>query len=474
MSRLFDRNYTYFSTVRGMCRQCKKIIPARIVFKDNKVWQQRLCHTCGTDDSALIAGDVNWYLERISEPRHDHSPLISSGNEKSSRKGCPHDCGPCSWHATPCQLPVISVTNACNLRCPICFTYNRSDKIYNISLEEMRHRVDNVIEQSGECDLFNITGGEPTLHPDIFDIIRICKRPEIGRVTLNSNGITLAKDQSFCDRLAELGVYVILSFNTFSSESSIRIHGTDLVETKLKAIDNLKKAGVRMTLLNVLIQDENEDQLPKLIDLIRNNDHILSLTIQTMTYTGQGGGNFQRSRHIPVDVATQLLCNGIEGEIKPGDFISRPSAHPLCYSLCYLFKLDTLFLPFSNVLSTAEQHDMLKDSYLLRVKDDQDFFTDIVNRLYAQNRTDILPVFKQFVKEIFPAGKPLSLSERREKTESAVRIICIHSHMDEDTFDCSRTVLCPDQVPCEDGKLIPACTYNLFYRQQDENFYVST
>ena len=47
---------------------------------------------------------------------------------KPPRLGCPHDCGPCTWHASPCQLPVLSITNACNLRCPICFTYNRDDR----------------------------------------------------------------------------------------------------------------------------------------------------------------------------------------------------------------------------------------------------------------------------------------------------------------------------------------------------------
>ncbi len=44
--------------------------------------------------------------------------------------------------------------------------------------------------------------------------------------------------------------------------------------------------------------------------------------------------------------------------------------------------------------------------------------------------------------------------------------------MDEDTFDCSRAMMCPDLVPAEPGRLIPACTYNLFYRMKDERFYV--
>ena len=75
------------------------------------------------------------------------------------------------------------------------------------------------------------------------------------------------------------------------------------------------------------------------------------------------------------------------------------------------------------------------------------------------------------VERLFPAGRPLDDFQRQQIAESAVRTIYIHSHMDEDTFDCSRAMLCPDLVPAEPGRLIPACTYNLFYRRQDLRFF---
>ena len=78
---------------------------------------------------------------------------------------------------------------------------------------------------------------------------------------MNSNGIRLAEDPELCRRLAELGVYVILSFNTFDPEISRRMHGCDLVATKLRAIENLQRAGVRMTLLTVLARGLNEGDL---------------------------------------------------------------------------------------------------------------------------------------------------------------------------------------------------------------------
>ena len=96
-------------------------------------------------------------------------------------KGCPWDCGPCGLHANACHLPVFSITNVCNMNCPICFTYNRPEVPYFMSREELRQLVDRVVERAGPLDLINITGGEPTLHPQILDMVDECRRPEIGR-----------------------------------------------------------------------------------------------------------------------------------------------------------------------------------------------------------------------------------------------------------------------------------------------------
>ena len=57
------------------------------------------------------------------------------------------DCGPCASHANACHLPVFSITNACNMDCPICFTYNRPDRKYFLSRENLRLLLDKLIER---------------------------------------------------------------------------------------------------------------------------------------------------------------------------------------------------------------------------------------------------------------------------------------------------------------------------------------
>jgi 7,8-dihydro-6-hydroxymethylpterin dimethyltransferase len=472
MSRLEPRDETYFTTVRGMCRRCRQVVPARVFFRGGSVWQQALCPTC-TNPPAMIASDQTWYLRNVLRPMPDRAPLPGS---HPPRLGCPHDCGPCAWHASPCQLPVVSITNACNLDCPICFTYNRPDRLYHMGVEEMQRTVDWIVESSGGVDLINITGGEPTLHPRLLDLLACCRRPQIGRVTMNSNGLRLAEDRDLCRRLAELGVYVILSLNTFDPAASVLLHGQDVVAAKLRALDNLTAAGVPVTLLNVMVRDVNEDAVAGLLDLLRTRENVLSLTVQTMTYTGQGGGQFPRGRHIPADEGARIVAEHSGGQIEAGDFVTRPAAHPLCYQVCYLLRSAQGLLPLTRLAGPEKVRGLLGDSYLARLDDadGQAFFTDAINELYAAGNEEHTRTLRELVARLYPPGPAPAPGafQRHRLAEAAVRTVYVHAHMDEDTFDCSRAMMCPDLVPAEPGRLIPACTYNLFYRMQDDRFHV--
>ena len=129
-----SRPYTYLGTVQGMCRECRALVPARVLEEDGAVYQERLCPRCGSA-RARMADDVEWYLARAATTVRC-KPACCRARRCTS--GCPQDCGPCAVHANACHLPVFSVTNACNMDCPICFTYNRADQKYFMSRAELR------------------------------------------------------------------------------------------------------------------------------------------------------------------------------------------------------------------------------------------------------------------------------------------------------------------------------------------------
>jgi uncharacterized radical SAM superfamily Fe-S cluster-containing enzyme len=139
-----------------------------------------------------------------------------------------------------------------------------------------------------------------------------------------------------------------------------------------------------------------------------------------------------------------------------------------------MVKTGETFLPFRRFAPAEKIASLLSDSYLIHLREDDRFFREVIDDLYACGDTENLAVFRRLVEDLYPSDQALGEFKRQRLAESAIRTVYVHAHMDEDTFDCSRAMRCTDLVPAEPGRLIPACTYNLFYRQQDERFYVDT
>ncbi|MFC1745616.1 radical SAM protein [Candidatus Riflebacteria bacterium] len=465
-----DRDYIYVKTVTGCCRECSKRVPARIKIVDGSVFQERLCPDCGNNE-VMIAENADWYMSVMKRPinsRRPEEPITTVKN------GCALDCGICPNHVSACNLPVFSITNACNLQCPICFTYNRKDKLYNMSRAEIAKILDFLIEREGEMDLINITGGEPTLHPNLLQLLDEANRPQIGRITLNSNGIKLAKNETLCRELAARGIYVVLSFDTFKKDTSLKIHGRDMVDIKLQALENLERFGIGTTLLFVMAKGVNDNEVGDVIELATKRKFIRSVTIQNMTFTGYGGKNFEPRLSMTMDGAMQEIEKRLSGAIKFSDFHPLPSAHPLCYSIGYFFNIDGKLLPFRRLFSEEKMLQILGQRYFLRPGAEfEDFLTEAMADIWAEGDEDnLLPTLKKITKALYPVGKNLGVFERQKIAEEHLLTLYIHPHMDEDNFDNSRVMSCPDLVPSPEGTLIPACAYNVFYRMHDSRFWV--
>jgi hypothetical protein len=164
-----------------------------------------------------------------------------------------------------------------------------------------------------------------------------------------------------------------------------------------------------------------------------------------------------------------MVCEHAGGMLEFSDFLPRPSAHPLCYLTCYMIKSGGTFLPFARFAAPEKISEFMADSYLIRLEGEEAFFRDVINDLYARGERDHLKLFRRLIDTLYPPHTFMDVFERQRLAESSVRTVYIHAHMDEDTFDCSRAMLCPDLVPAAPEKLIPACTYNLL---KDDRFYV--
>src|SRR5215510_6698986 len=182
----------FHSFSRGLCPQCNKPVDGVRMIRDGKVYLRKQCPTHGQSE-ALISGDADWFLRSLTYVKEGSRPHSFS---TAVEKGCPDDCGLCPDHEQHSCLPIIEITNHCNLECPICIVQNRNN--YHMSLEEFRATIEGLIEKEGLLDTVNLSGGEPTLHPEFLNFLDLAKRPQISRVSVSTNGLRLASDFAFC------------------------------------------------------------------------------------------------------------------------------------------------------------------------------------------------------------------------------------------------------------------------------------
>ena len=457
---------TLIRSTSAWCNICGQVEHAAIVERKGSVYMERFC-PAGVQ-SEIIAESYAWYAERINQPH----VATSVASPVPCRQGCPLDCGPCEWHTNGLRLPVFSITNDCNLNCPKCFTFNRPDLRYYKSVEETRAIIKGIIDASGGVQLINLTGGEPTLHPDLFAIIEACKNANIGRITMNTNGIRIAQDFEFARKIKESGVQLVFNLDTLDPETSVLMYGKDITDLKLQALATIEQLDIPTTILLVAALGVNEKEVARLTRAWIGKSFVRSVTIQNMTFTGKNGAGFEPKRRLPIDQMERLLCE--EEGFAREDFFPLGSYHPLCYSVAYYVYYGDRLVSLANILDRRRLSELTAGNYLL--EPDRRFSMDFLeglNRLWAENGDeDMLMHFKRLIRQVYADNHDLPDEDRRRQLDSLVKMVYIHPHMDADNFDLDRVSRCGDLVPDETGNMIPACSYNLLYRQKDPRFWV--
>jgi tetraether lipid synthase len=465
--------HIYYSLTKGLCGTCKRAVDAKIVFENDRVFFDKFCPAHG-HQLVLVASSVEWYLDCLSfvaphrPPREARRPV---------KDGCPFDCGPCASHQQKVYLPVIPITSACNLDCPICYTINKNESAHRLTTGDLKRILDHLLADHEELDIINFTGGEPTLHPELPEFLAMCREAGIRRVTISTNGLKL-RDEAFVRKLAALDARIVLSLDTFRPETDKVLLGANTVKAKLEALALLEKHDVATTILPAVAMGLNDDEVGALFELVVSKPHIQSLELHTLTFTGQGGVGFDRGARITIPDLHRRLEAATGGRITWRDFVPSPLAHPHCYSICYLLCLDGGgYVPFARLTSRATLYELLQDSLYIEPREKlEEVFREMIDDLWANpdrvpESRAVLKTLKRLLEAMFPTGGPApSILERQKIAERSAKAIYIHSHMDEENFDVARVMKCCVGVPEVDGSNIPTCSYNVLYREKDARF----
>ncbi|MEM2102448.1 MAG: radical SAM protein [Candidatus Bathyarchaeia archaeon] len=467
---------------QSICPECYKVLEATIFEKDGKVYIKKECPEHG-EYTELYWSDYEQY-KRAEKYRKDGSGL--NNPRTKTEKGCPYDCGICPNHKSHTALAIIDVTNRCNLRCPVCFANAAASGIvYEPSKEEVKTMLENLRRNDPvPATALQFSGGEPTIREDLPELVRMAKEVGFRHVEVNTNGIMLAKSVDYCKSLVDAGVSTIyLQFDGLTSSIYKFTRGKDLLNVKMKAIENCRKAGLDSIVLVVtLIKGVNDHQIGDIIRFaVQNFDVVRCINVQPVSICGRIPEEEREKMRITIPDFMKLCEEQTEGKVKVSDFYPVPTVvpisqavgalkrkryvefttHPHCGMATYLFIEDGQIVPitkYGNVekfVKTMEKvYQEASKGHTKRAK----------LRLLGAVRHVRFGLLRKYLWPVLTKGTYEALGDLQRKS---ILLSSMH-FMDPYNFDLERIQRCCIHYAIPDGRIIPFCTMNSLHREKIE------
>lgn len=450
-----NRPYTYYDYTKSLCPECLHLVDAKIVFQDDKVWMLKNCKTHG-ESQVMIADDVNYYRQIRNYNKQSEMPL--KFNTKV-HYGCPYDCGLCTDHEQHSCLSIVEVTDRCNLACPTCYANSAPNYGSHRTLEEIEKMFDAIVANEGEPDVVQISGGEPTVHPQFFEILNIAKTKPIRHLMLNTNGIRIAKDKQFVEKLATYmpDFEIYLQFDSFKPEVLQKIRGEDLTEIRKKAIENLNEFNLSTTLVVTLQKGENDDEIGKILNYALQQKCIRGVTFQPTQVAGRNENYNDNNGRITLTEVRRKIYEQYP-LFSPQDLIPVP-CNPDALCMAYALKIDGDVIPMTNLINPE---DLLNNSRNTIVyENDEKLKKHLINLFSTGISVDCAQDEFGELMCCLPRVKSDNLHY-----DNLFRII-IMNFMDAYDFDVRAVKKSCVHIVDKRGKLIPFETMNLFYRDNE-------
>ena len=267
---------------RSICSTCGEIVPATYEVREHEqVFFSRRCQTHGIMDTDLGYHAAfyrrSFEVEKILLARYG-----DGGNTDLSRGLSPFPL------RKPAGLAILEVTERCNLTCPMCYAYSSpSERDY--TLEEIETRLDQLIAIEGKGISLQLSGGEPSVRKDLDVIAAMVKRKGFAQLEMVSNGIRLAREPDFAEKLVKWGfTSVYLQFDSTRPRDIEKLRGEVLWDVRVKAITALERVKLPSTLAVSLYDGLNTDQVQQVVHFAwQHPDTVCAIAFQAATPFGR-------------------------------------------------------------------------------------------------------------------------------------------------------------------------------------------
>lgn len=452
------RPYLFYDVAVSICSACYRRVEGKIVFEDGNVFLLKQCPEHGRE-KVLMADDVEYY--RRCREVFIKPPEMPLRYNTPVKWGCPYDCGLCTDHEQHSCLTVIEIADHCNLRCPICYASSGPDRPEVRSLAEIERMLDAVVRNEGEPDVVQISGGEPTIHPEFFAVLDAARARPIRHLMVNTNGIRIAEEDGFAERLAEYmpGFEIYLQFDSLEREPLQVMRGADLRRIRERALERLNQLGISTTLVVTLKKGLNDGEMGRIIDYALEQPCVRGVTFQPVQDAGRADGfDPARDRLTLTEVRRKILEQ--TSVFQPEDLIPVP-CHPDGLAMAYAIKIDGKVVPLTGLLDPQV---LIEGGRNTIIYEEDDAVREGIFKLFATNHSPESSAgsLRDLLCCLPKVKLPGALGY-----QNLFRII-IMQFIDAHSFDVRSVKKTCVHIAHPDGRLIPFDTYNLFYRDRLE------
>ncbi len=418
------------------CPECLMKVPAEMFEIGGEVHLRKTCAEHGVQE-VLIASDATFYWP-----------------DGKTDGACGDGCA--LGHS--CTL-IFEITDRCNLTCPTCFAGSSPHQTRSMTLAQFEEQLDKLLAQGRkDADIVQLSGGEPTLHPDLEAMIEACFSRARKRVYINTNGVRLAKEPAFAQRLGALnrghdGLQLYLQLDGARDESSSLLRGRrGLADVKKRAIENAIANGLYVLPVMTVTRGINLDEVGAVIQTARDHHpHMNTVMLQPAFHSGRYE-NERASKRLTVGELAAEVEKQTHGMFTKEDFGPLPCSSPNCFAMAVGLVRDGKVIPISRYFPKVETW---KEPDVARRLER---FTD---RL-PQNLVDVLAedaLLDELLDLLAANDDEIDFHDYKN-----FFLVCIKPFMDAGTYDQDRVDKCCVHVVDRSGEPVSFCEYNALRR----------
>ncbi len=472
---------------KSLCPECQVLLDARVFEEGGKVYMDKTCPEHGYCRD-IVYSDAKLYLKIQSWSFGDNKGVANPAIPNATR--CPDQCGLCGMHTSHTGLANVDLTNRCNLTCPVCFANaNAAGYLYEPNMDQIRKMLGALrAVQPVAGRVVQFSGGEPTIHPQFFEALKLAKELGFTHIQAATNGLAFC-DIEFAAKAKEAGLHTLYLQMDGTFDSVYKsTRGESLWANKLKCIENVKAVGLKIVFVPTIVKGVNDHQVGDIVRLaLEHIECISGISFQPVTFTGRISTHEREAKRFTLadlahSVSEQTGLTDAYNDWFPlacvtpfsrmlsamrGDEVTTLSCHPTCSLGTYLFvDQDRKAVPVTRFMDVPG---MLRDMDVLARNTKSTTF-----KLWSQIKTWNM-LRKHFKSSEAPKGLTFNrflatlqgMTDKRygrgkgDGTYTYKTLMVAGMHfMDSYNYDVERVKRCVIHYAAPNGLIYPFCAYN--------------